>query len=175
MGVLMQVTTTSLLPCPPQQAPHGTADNDAVGLWSTQDPDPDPQLAAHSNTFCLPLPAVTNSNLQRVSFPACACASATCTCTCTHIRTRFCNNGGERPSCSLVSFPELSGPLPCACHALPLRFLPSRKSYHTLPSLDHTTCPVPGPAIDHCQVVLTPSNPAGPLRLNYPFRQPAFP
>lgn len=57
-GFLMQVTTTSLLPCPPQQPPHGTADNDAVGLWSTQDPDPDPdpQLAAHSNTFCLPLP-----------------------------------------------------------------------------------------------------------------------
>lgn len=96
-------------------------------------PRPRPTAAAHSNTFCLPPPPPSPI---LTSFLVCACASATCT----HTRTRFCNQL-RRTFLFLLAFPNSRDHYRAHAHAF--RFLPSRESYHTLPSLDHTTCLVP--------------------------------
>lgn len=92
-------------------------------------PRPRPTAAAHSNAFCLPPPP----SPILTSFLVCACASATCT----HTRTRSCNQQ-RRAFLFLLAFPNSRDHYRAHAHAF--RFLPSRESYHTLPSLDHTTC-----------------------------------
>lgn len=112
----------------PQQPPHGTADNDAVGLWSTQtdqapdpDPDQDPQLL-RIPTLSLPLlpsPAATHSAFLFSFVPGRQPSAPAPTPAPTHPHTPHPQSAKTAANNLLViiSFPELSGPLPCARHA----------------------------------------------------------
>lgn len=79
-------------------------------------PRPRPTAAAHSNTFCLPPPPPSPI---LTSFLVCACASATCN---PHPHPLL--QPAAKDLLVLVSFPELSGPLPCACPCLSLPPVP---------------------------------------------------
>lgn len=158
-------------PCPPQQQPpHGTADDDAVGLWSTQtgDPDPDQDPDPDPLLLLLRIPPLSLCLCRRhqSQHPV-------------HLFSRLCPGVSHlhphpHPHRHLQHRPRGTFLLFLASRALGTitvrmpcpRFLPSRGSYHTLPSLDHTPAScllalrLPGPAIDSCQAALTPSIPA---------------
>lgn len=106
MGARLQVTSSLLLPCPPPQPPHGTADDDAVSLWSTQTKtqtwSPDPQLLRIPTlSFHLCRITVANRNLQYLSFLLYTWASATRACIHIHTHTRSCNTCAKGTSSSL--------------------------------------------------------------------------